>query len=105
MATLEQIIKDLQEIADSGQTGGSSVGRRKAAEESKRLLELAKKTTMIIKIFYDIMGFIKTPIFLLFCFGKNRRNTIDKLLFCCPSELLVIVIMEVRIIIPTISLK
>ena len=43
MATLEQIIKDLQEIADSGQTGGSSVGRRKAAEESKRLLELAKK--------------------------------------------------------------
>ena len=43
MATLEQIIKDLQEIADSGQTGGSSAGRRKAAEESKRLLELAKK--------------------------------------------------------------
>ena len=43
MATLEQIIKDLQEIADSGQTGGNSSGRRKAAEESKRLLELAKK--------------------------------------------------------------
>ena len=43
MATLEQIIKDLQEIADSGQTGGSSAGRRKAAEESKRLVELAKK--------------------------------------------------------------
>ncbi len=43
MATLEQIIKDLQEIADSGQTGGNSAGRRKAAEESKRLLELAKK--------------------------------------------------------------
>ena len=43
MASLEQIIKDLQEIADSGQTGGNSSGRRKAAEESKRLLELAKK--------------------------------------------------------------
>ena len=43
MATLEQIIKDLQEIADSGQTGGNSSRRRKAAEESKRLLELAKK--------------------------------------------------------------
>ena len=43
MASLEQIIKDLQEIADSGTTGGNSSGRRKAAEESKRLLELAKK--------------------------------------------------------------
>ena len=43
MATLEQIIKDLQEIADSGQTGGNSGARRKAAEESKRLVELAKK--------------------------------------------------------------
>jgi len=43
MATLEQIIKDLQEIADSGQTGGNTSARRKAAEESKRLLELAKK--------------------------------------------------------------
>ena len=43
MATLEQIIKDLQEIADSGTTGGNSGARRKAAEESKRLVELAKK--------------------------------------------------------------
>ena len=43
MASLDQIIKDLQEIADSGQAGGNSSGRRKAAEESKRLIELAKK--------------------------------------------------------------
>ncbi len=43
MATLDQIIKDLQEIADSGTTGGNSGARRKAAEESKRLVELAKK--------------------------------------------------------------
>jgi len=34
MATLEQIIKDLQEIADSGTTGGNSAARRKAAEEA-----------------------------------------------------------------------
>ena len=40
MASLTQIIKDLQEIADSG---GASSGRGKAATESKRLVELAKK--------------------------------------------------------------
>jgi hypothetical protein len=40
MASLTQIIKDLQEIADSG---GTSSGRGKAATESKRLVELAKK--------------------------------------------------------------
>ena len=40
MATLTQIIKDLQEIADSG---GASSGRGRAATESKRLVELAKK--------------------------------------------------------------
>jgi hypothetical protein len=43
MATLEQIIKDLQEIADSGQTGGNSAARRKAAEEAKKAIENAKK--------------------------------------------------------------
>ena len=46
MASLEQIIKDLQEIADSGGSGrggGASGARIKAAEESKRLLVLAKK--------------------------------------------------------------
>ena len=43
MATLEQIIKDLQEIADSGGVGGNSAARRKAAEESKKALESAKK--------------------------------------------------------------
>lgn len=43
MATLEQIIKDLQEIADSGGVGGNSAARRKAAEESKKALENAKK--------------------------------------------------------------
>jgi hypothetical protein len=45
MATLTQIIKDLQEIADSGGSGrgGASPTERKAAVESKRLVELAKK--------------------------------------------------------------
>ena len=43
MATLEQIIKDLQEIADSGTTGGNSASRRKAAEEAKKAIENAKK--------------------------------------------------------------
>ena len=43
MASLEQIIKDLQEIADSGTTSGISANRKKAAQESKRLVELAKK--------------------------------------------------------------
>ena len=46
MATLTQIIKDLQEIADSGGSGrggGASGARIKAATESKRLVELAKK--------------------------------------------------------------
>jgi hypothetical protein len=43
MATLEQIIKDLQEIADSGTTGGNSAARRKAAEEAKQAIENAKK--------------------------------------------------------------
>jgi hypothetical protein len=42
MATLEQIIKDLQEIADSGTTGGNSAARRKAAEEAKKAIENAK---------------------------------------------------------------
>jgi len=48
MATLEQIIKDLQEIADSGGSGrggGRSANERKAAGESKKILELAKKIT------------------------------------------------------------
>jgi hypothetical protein len=48
MATLEQIIKDLQDIADSGGSGrggGRSASERKAAGESKKLLELAKKIT------------------------------------------------------------
>ena len=43
MATLDQIIKDLQDIADSGATGGNSAAKRKAAEESKKALENAKK--------------------------------------------------------------
>ena len=48
MATLEQIIKDLQDIADSGGSGkggGRSASERKAAGESKKILELAKKIT------------------------------------------------------------
>lgn len=46
MATLEQIIKDLQSIVDSGAGGtggGASQAQRKAAAESKRLLQLANK--------------------------------------------------------------
>jgi hypothetical protein len=43
MATLDQIIKDLQEIADSGGVSGNSAARRKAAEESKKALESARK--------------------------------------------------------------
>ena len=46
MATLEQIIKDLQEIADgggSGRGGGRSASERKAAGESKKILEFIKK--------------------------------------------------------------
>ncbi len=43
MATLEQIIKDLQEIADSGTTGGNASARRKAAEEAKKAIENAKQ--------------------------------------------------------------
>lgn len=44
MATLTQIIKDLQEIADSS---GASSNRGRAATESKRLVELAKKINKI----------------------------------------------------------
>ena len=45
MATLEQIIKDLQSIVDSGGggTAGASSAQKKAAAESKRLLALADK--------------------------------------------------------------
>ena len=42
-ATLEQIIKDLQEIADSGGVGGNSASRRKAAEQAKKALENGEK--------------------------------------------------------------
>ena len=48
MATLTQIIKDLQDIIDSGGSGGgggASGARIKAATESKRLLDLAKKVS------------------------------------------------------------
>ena len=48
MASLEQIIKDLQEIADSGGSGrggGRSANERKAAGDSKKILELAKQIT------------------------------------------------------------
>jgi hypothetical protein len=43
MASLDQIIKDLQEIADSGTTSGNTATRRQAAKESKEALENAKK--------------------------------------------------------------
>ena len=43
MATLDQIIKDLQEIADSGGVGGNTASRRSAAEAVKKSLENAKK--------------------------------------------------------------
>ena len=43
MASLDQIIKDLQEIADSGTTSGNTASRRQAAKESKEALENAKK--------------------------------------------------------------
>jgi len=43
MATLDQIIKDLQEIADSGTTSGNTAARQKAAVESKKALENAKR--------------------------------------------------------------
>ena len=42
-ATLEQIIKDLQEIADSGGVGGNSASRRKAAEQAKIALQNGEK--------------------------------------------------------------
>ena len=42
-ATLEQIIKDLQEIADSGGAGGNSANRRKAAEQAKIALQNGEK--------------------------------------------------------------
>ena len=42
-ATLEQIIKDLQEIADSGGAGGNSATRRKAAEQAKIALQNGEK--------------------------------------------------------------
>ena len=50
MATLEQVIKDLQSIIDSGGAGGgggSSASARKAAAESQRLLKLAKEITKV----------------------------------------------------------
>ncbi len=47
MATLDQIIKDLQEIADSGTTGGNTAARRKAAEEVKKALENSKKANKL----------------------------------------------------------
>ena len=43
MASLDQIIKDLQEIADSGGVSGSQVIRRKAAEEAKLALKNGEK--------------------------------------------------------------
>ena len=50
MASLEQIIKDLQSIIDSGGSGGgggASATARKAAVESQRLLKLAKEITKV----------------------------------------------------------
>jgi len=50
MATIEQVIKDLQSIMDSGGTGGgsgASANARKAAAESQRLLKLAKEITKV----------------------------------------------------------
>ena len=50
MATIEQVIKDLQSIIDSGGTGGgggASANARKAAAESQRLLKLAKEITKV----------------------------------------------------------
>ena len=50
MATIEQVIKDLQSIMDSGGTGGgggASANARKAAAESQRLLKLAKDITKV----------------------------------------------------------
>jgi len=50
MASLEQIIKDLQTIIDSGGSGGgggASATARKAAVESQRLLKLAKEITKV----------------------------------------------------------
>ena len=50
MASLEQIIKDLQSIIDSGGSGGgggASATARKAATESQRLLKLAKEITKV----------------------------------------------------------
>ena len=50
MASLEQIIKDLQSIIDSGGSGGgggASATARKAAVESQRLLKLAKDITKV----------------------------------------------------------
>jgi hypothetical protein len=43
MASLDQIIKDLQEIADSGGVGGNQGIRRKAAEEAKLALKNGEK--------------------------------------------------------------
>jgi len=43
MASIEQIIKDLQEIADSGGVGGNQAIRRKAAEEAKLALKNGEK--------------------------------------------------------------
>lgn len=50
MATIEQVIKDLQSIIDSGGPGGgggASANARKAAAESQRLLKLAKEITKV----------------------------------------------------------
>jgi len=47
MATLDQIIKDLQEIADSGTTGGNTAARRSAAAEVKKALENSKKANKL----------------------------------------------------------
>lgn len=47
MATLDQIIKDLQEIADSGAIGGNTASRRSAAAAVTKALENAKKANKL----------------------------------------------------------
>ena len=47
MATLDQIIKDLQEIADSGAIGGNTAARRSAAAAVTKALEIAKKANKL----------------------------------------------------------
>ena len=54
MASIEQIIKDLEELANSGGTGGNSASRRQAAAQAKEAFTNSKKFNKLTKDRLDL---------------------------------------------------